>query len=636
MKPGIFLPKYKLNQKLNVYTGAPVNKGFYERNLQKAKTIYMNKCCKTPKKFFRRKEDRAFNQLINNYYYDYNKFQKKHKFIPQIQKPIKKQDNNINFNQYELKKKNLSVLFFTYDSRNNEEANFDITDKLINSMFTGKDDTLIKTTQIRNDYEMRLNENKKKEPKHNNFINDDEDKNINNKNKKKINFIEENPSGDQSSSIKNNDNLKRNKKLKKESEEDFNQIYMKGGDIILDDNYLEFSKNIYLDSELPLYKDIIDSNLRENYEPPTYKKPQGVIDEEEKEKKNSEDIQNLINSQKNQTLNKYGDGQLKRFKDMIISNKYPEFEQLTNPYYPTNYIPPPCFPKLPEDEEEKEDEDYGYNDFGFNEEDKKEIKEEDDENLILLSNQITNKDFPMFEHLIRNDFKGNYAPPLYKIPSHIQKSIQKENEQKEKEREEYNKNKVLNVETNINRDENNELKMIDNIIKDDKYPLFEQLINPYYSTKYGPPDIFPKPENLEEKNDEENYGYEDFEMGTDKQIEGNDDDDNLVLIKNDILNKEFPMFENLIRSDFKGIYAPPIYKIPNFMKEEKINYNKENKKHFEQMKGNYINYEENDKNQYPTVQQMVNSDFNRKEEEKKENDNKVEENYDDYENPDFE
>ena len=636
MKPGIFLPKYKLNQKLNVYTGAPVNKGFYERNLQKAKTIYMNKCCKTPKKFFRRKEDRAFNQLINNYYYDYNKFQKKHKFIPQIQKPIKKQDNNINFNQYELKKKNLSVLFFTYDSRNNEEANFDITDKLINSMFTGKDDTLIKTTQIRNDYEMRLNENKKKEPKHNNFINDDEDKNINNKNKKKINFIEENPSGDQSSSIKNNDNLKRNKKLKKESEEDFNQIYMKGGDIILDDNYLEFSKNIYLDSELPLYKDIIDSNLRENYEPPTYKKPQGVIDEEEKEKKNSEDIQNLINSQKNQTLNKYGDGQLKRFKDMIISNKYPEFEQLTNPYYPTNYIPPPCFPKLPEDEEEKEDEDYGYNDFGFNEEDKKEIKEEDDENLILLSNQITNKDFPMFEHLIRNDFKGNYAPPLYKMPSHIQKSIQKENEQKKKEREEYNKNKVLNVETNINRDENNELKMIDNIIKDDKYPLFEQLINPYYSTKYGPPDIFPKPENLEEKNDEENYGYEDFEMGTDKQIEGNDYDDNLVLIKNDILNKEFPMFENLIRSDFKGIYAPPIYKIPNFMKEEKINYNQENKKHFEQMKGNYINYEEHDKNQYPTVQQMVNSDFNRKEEEKKENDNKVEENYDDYENPDFE
>ena len=635
MKPGIFLPKYKLNQKLNVYTGAPVNKGFYERNLQKAKTIYMNKCCKTPKKFFRRKEDRAFNQLINNYYYDYNKFQKKHKFISQYQKPIKKQEDDINFNQYELKKKNLSVLFFTYDSRNNEEIDFDMTDKLINSMYTGKDDTLIKTTQIRNDYEMRLNGKKKKEPKYNNFIDNKKDKNIEINNKKKINFIEENTSGDQSSSIKNNDNLKRTKNLK-ESEEEMNQFYIKGGDIILDDNYLDFSKKIYLDSELPLYKDIIDSNFGKNYEPPTYKKPQEVIDEEEKEKKYSENIQNLLNEQKNQTLNKYEDGQLKRFKDMIISNKYPEFEQLTNPYYPTNYIPPPCFPKLPEDEEENEDEDYGYGDFGFNEEDKKEIIEEDDENLILLSNQITNKDFPMFEHLIRNDFKGNYAPPLYKIPLHIQKNIQKEKEKKKNEKELYDKNKDLNVETDINRDENNELKMIDNIIKDDQCPLFEQLINPYYSTKYIPPDTFPKPENLEEKKEEENYGYEDFEMGTDKQIEGNDDDDNLVLIKNDILNKEFPMFENLIRSDFKGNYAPPIYKIPDFMKEEKINYNKENKKNFEQMKGNYINYEEHQDNQYPTVQQIVNNDFKVKEEENKENDNKVEENYDDYENPDFE
>ena len=639
MKREVILPKYRINQKLNVYSRAPVNKGFYERNLQKAKTIYINKCCKTPKKFFRRKEDRAFNQLINDYYNDYNKFQKKHKFIPQYQKPIKKQEDNINFVQYEIKKKNLSALFFTYDLRNNEEANFDITDKIINSMFTGKDDTLIKTTQIKNDYEMRLKGKREKEPKYNNFIDDNKDKNININNVKKINFIEENQSGDQSSSIKNNSNLKRTKELKKESEEEANQFFVEGGEIILDDNYLEFSKKIYLDSKMPLYKNIIDSNFKESYEPPSYKKPQSIIDEEEKEKENNKNIQNLLKAQKNQILNKYEDGQLKRFKDMIISNKYPEFEQLTSPYYPTNYIPPPCFPKLPEDEEENEDEEYGYNDFGFDEENKKEIKEEDDENLILLSNQITNKDFPMFEHLIRNDYKGNYAPPLYKIPSHIQKSIEKENEKKKIEKEEYNKNKDLNVKTDINRNENDELKMIDNIIKDDQYPLFEQLINPYYQTKYIPPDIFPKPENLEEKKDEENYGYEDFKMETDKQIEENDDDNNLVLIKNEILNKEYPMFEHLIRSDFKGNYAPPFYRTPNFMKEEKINYDKENKKNFEQMKGNYINYEAYQESQYPTVQQIVNSDSKGKEEEKKESENKVEENYDDYDdyaNPDFE
>ena len=103
----------------------------------------------------------------------------------------------------------------------------------------------------------------------------------------------------------------------------------------------------------------------------------------------------------------------------------------------------------------------------------------------------------MFENLIRNDFKGNYVPPLYKIPSHIQKNIQKENDKKKIEKEEYNKTKNLNVD--INRDENNELKMIDNIIKDEQYPLFEQLINPYYEAKYIPPDIFPKPETLKKK-----------------------------------------------------------------------------------------------------------------------------------------
>ena len=285
MKQQTLLPKYGLTSKKNVNSGAPANKGFYARNLQKAKTIYMNKCAKTPKKFFRKREDRAFNKIINNYYYNYNKFQKKHKYISQYQKPIKKQEENINYHQYELKKKNLSVLFFTYDSRNNEETNFDIIDKLINSMYTRKDDTLIKTTQIRNDYEMRLNKKRKKEPKYNNFIDDKKDKNIDVNYKKKINFIEENPSGDQSSSLNNNDNLKKTNELKKESEEEINQFFIEGGEAILDDNYLEFSKNIYLDSKLPLYKDIINSNFKEIYEPPTYKKPQGVIDEEEKEKK---------------------------------------------------------------------------------------------------------------------------------------------------------------------------------------------------------------------------------------------------------------------------------------------------------------------------------------------------------------
>jgi hypothetical protein len=38
----------------------------------------------------------------------------------------------------------------------------------------------------------------------------------------------------------------------------------------------------------------------------------------------------------------------------------------------------------------------------------------------------------MFENLIRNDYKGKYSPPIYKIPSDIQKEIEEENERKKK------------------------------------------------------------------------------------------------------------------------------------------------------------------------------------------------------------
>ena len=35
---------------------------------------------------------------------------------------------------------------------------------------------------------------------------------------------------------------------------------------------------------------------------------------------------------------------LKAFQDMVINNNYPLFEQLINPFFPTKYIPQPCFP----------------------------------------------------------------------------------------------------------------------------------------------------------------------------------------------------------------------------------------------------------------------------------------------------
>ena len=638
MKPSIYLPKFRLNEKMTVYSGAPVNKGFYQRNLNKARTIYMNNYCKTPKKFYRRRQDKAFNQLLNNYYEDYNKFQKKHQFRKVPPKPIKKDDFNFNFNQYELKKKNLSILFFTNDLKNNEEIDFSMTDKLINSMYNGKDETLIKSTQIKNDYEKRLNENNKNKDKdeiqYNNFINDNDNNQIL-KREKKIDFREDISSGDQSSSNKNDPNIRINKdkthlkkiKTVKEDDDDKNIFFLENGDNILDDNYLEFNNKMYLDSKMPLFKDIINSNFNDNYEPPTYIIPQSVLDEEENNKKNKENLQNLINLQKKQTINKYKDGELKRFKDIIMDNEYPCFEQITNPYYPTKYIPPPCFPKLPEDIEEEENEEYGYEDFGFKEKDNNETKEEDDETLILLNNQITNNDYPMFEHLIRNDYKGSYAPPTYKIPVHIEKSIQKEKEKIEKDKENYEKNKKANVENDINQYEDKELKMLNNIIKDDEYPCFEQIINPYYQTNYIPPEIFPKKQLLEENQEEEEENYGDFE----EDSKNNDENRNLELINN--ANDDVkPLFEYIIRNDFKGSYTPPIYKIPDYTNEEK---NDDNKQKIQELKGNYVNLNNYDGKEYPTVGEMINSNY--EEEKKYEKTDKIDkENFDENEYNDFE
>ena len=626
MKPRKVYPKLPINkskEKLKVYTGAPVNRGFYQRNLNKARPLYMNKCTDIAKKFYRRKEDRAFNQLLNTYYDDFNKIKKSHKILS---KPLKGQRSTFDFNLYELKKKNLSALFFNYDLKYNEDIDYSFTDNLINSMNNGKNDTLIKTTQTRNDYEMRLNGKRKKNNiNYNNYIDNDEDRNRNNNNggQNNVDLIVEEPNNvnQSSNNSKNNEKLNNAQVITEESDENYDNIfYLEDGDQIIDDNYLDFKTKLYYNNNFPLFNEIINSDFNKDYEIPIYKTPES----------NNKDI---IDSQNNTSLN---DDELKRFKKMIIGNDYPGFDQVISPYYPTDYKPPPCFPKLPEDEEEDENDEYGYEGFGFNEDNNNnQINDEDDDALILLSNQITNNDYPMFDHLIRNDYKGGYAPPTYKIPSHIEREMKKEEEKLQENKKIYEENKNLNIENDINRYKDGELKMLDNVIKDNEYPLFKQIIDPYYKTDYIPPKIFPKPPNIEEEQEEQNYGYEDFELNPEKQIEGNDNDNDMVLINNAILNNEYPMFENVIRNDFKGNYAPPIYKIPDFMQEEeKVDINQRNVQNFNDLRGSYIDYNDYEGNEYPTVNNIIQNNIVDKEEEKieAENDKKEEEeDYNDFE-----
>ena len=52
--------------------------------------------------------------------------------------------------------------------------------------------------------------------------------------------------------------------------------------------------------------------------------------------------------------------------------------------------------------------------------------------------------------------------------------------------------------------------------------------------------------------------------------------------------------------------------------DEKVDLSAKNKQNFEEMKGKYVNYDEYQGNEYPTVNQMINIDFDKaKVEEKK-------------------
>ena len=72
-----------------------------------------------------------------------------------------------------------------------------------------------------------------------------------------------------------------------------------------------------------------------------------------------------------------------------------------------------------------------------------------------------------------------------------------------------NTNSSLNAKadtnTSINEYKDDQLKMISDIVQDNKYPTFNQIINPYYQTNYLSPEVFIEEktqvkENMESQN----------------------------------------------------------------------------------------------------------------------------------------
>ena len=158
-----------------------------------------------------------------------------------------------------------------------------------------------------------------------------------------------------------------------------------------------------------------------------------------------------------------------------------------------------------------------------------------DDNYLKLKNN-SDRDPSLFEDIINKDFYLDYNPPIYNLPQSLLGEEEKKNENEDSEykdfdfideKEEEKIQKEEEIYKQNKKTSNKDLKMLNNIVQDDEFPQFDQLINPYFQTNYIPPEVFPKPKDLEEEYDEDNFGYDDFELDKGKDILGNGDNNNL-------------------------------------------------------------------------------------------------------------
>ena len=586
MKKNNFKP-YKDNN----YFETSINQGFYSRKLAKSKKLYMDEYDRLKKQIYKRREDKKFQDMLTNYYDDFNKLTKKHPFLQNYQDyNIPKQTNTFDLFQYEIKKKNLNTLFFKHDIDENY-LNFDVTDNLIESMNDGNNTSFLKSFEIKEDYKKRLK-----------LYNKDariSETDINN-----INFY----------SAQRNVNLSiiSDKKNKVQQENKSKQI--------------KIEKKEENDEE---------NNLIENYSNNIRKENLKQI-EEKIENQKTKIILKRIKEEQEDILTKY--------KNSLKKNNFPCFEFLLNPNSETDYLPPIYIQDIPDlDKKETESEKISeYNDFIFNEENK---QNKENENNLKLSNQDKNEktQIPLLENKINSNRNEEFTnPQFYNIDKEKEENIEEdyENEKFDENINNKNSNEELNNDNyylkeniesqNINQYPNGELKMLNDIIQDNKFPQFEQIINPYYQTDYLPPEIFIQPMNQSQKQAEGEEVKETVSRANTAELALNnyleeENKNQLPMLEDNIKENQKPKLENIIKGN--NDYNIPLNneyqkeedknKISNDDKEKEINLN---------------NFGVKNKTKLISVEEMINKNFQNKvlPEEIKEED------YDEHEYDDFE
>ena len=363
--------KYQCDNKLKIYSESPINTSQYYRKINNAKPRYLNDYYKAPR-YNGKREDKNFNGILNKYYNDYNKIKNKYNVIED--ESVEEEYANYNrfdYNEYENRKANINYLFFSYDSPEIDENTFDLTDTLVNDMYNGNEDTLLKNTQIKSDYDKRLDEENElrapsNQPTLSNYVNeklDDENENEppvydDDKNKKE----EEKKENESKIDDKKNENDIINEEKENDNDNEVDNIDKKSLRESEKNNKKEDEEYILMlennnqnnDDELMMFRDIISSDFRKYYNPPYYKIPEYILKEIEKEKEEKIEKKEEYEKYKDHNIvNKDEDGNIKKLENIIKEdNKNPQLDQIIDPYDKNEY--PPQNPEIKEEEKEKE------------------------------------------------------------------------------------------------------------------------------------------------------------------------------------------------------------------------------------------------------------------------------------------
>ena len=537
----------KNKNKLKSYGDIPVNQGFYNQNLLRAKKLYLTEYDRIKQQINKRREDYEFQKVLSNYYNDFNKLSKKHPYL-NLNKCEKyddpKDQNEIDFNQYEIKKKNINALFFKYDNKE-DELNFDITDELIESMNDGDNKTLLNCFEIKEDYKRRLALNKMNninDISNDNLLSEQKNENFSiiseqNKNKmenKKNRFKEE---------IKEEENLENNNliynlqsdPLKKNQEK---EIII--NDIVEEENELVRYKKYLKENKYPVFEKLINPFIDINYIPPTF------IPVEQKSEKDDENEQEENNSYNS----------MKQNQAEILNEENQKSENIENNFDDLNLDKQENLQKFKKESEIAKNDLEDYDNYKFDEEiNNNNINNNEDDNKLVKENK--NGDLPMLNQMIKSENKYltfgeiinpynnvDYIPPnVFNEPDN--KGEEKEEERKQTDKEEIKENKSkytveLAMENDLKNSEN--FNLLQDKIKDNENPMLDDMIrNNKFDYNY----------NIFSNN---NPGYNNDE--NDKEINNINDtnkQDRVLLNQFGINNgNEFVSVQDMINKDYQN------------------------------------------------------------------------------------